>query len=638
MTLQDRRFIDAIKTSGIKNITLLDDAFDLPRLTEADYSKVYDFLDSEAAGVLLAEFGIDEDAIAAAKGQIESQTWTGEELHQILTELHQRFLVTRDVRFDPTSVFTTKASNNLADVDPLLKLLRRCGANVKVKLVGRMTGAPDLADAIPDLVFADFYLDENITSEIVPGEEMSEAAVRASLDRLDQLLGAAAAKKKHPSVILMSSMDVAAQAESYRRKASGENGKVFASRFGFIRKSDIQVGQLEAEAPKGKPEPITVARPAADVLLDIIQSHPFGHKLHEALLFWLESSQSAVDEMKKEIDQLELKDFAYLVTYRLAQEGMSLFDYLEWFFGECLLGSIGHAAADKFRRPSRDKLDLHAELIEGAYDGRTRKIAELYHRARIDTKPQPEVMRMGDLYVQRDIAGQPAVIWALMTPDCDLVERDGGRAAENLLTVGGNLLPYHAPKSSLADFIIVGDQQYSIDWQLKNLQTRTDFENLEFCGSLRPLYAQDLQRQVLEELGRVGVAVAPVVRMDGRIKLSVRRSDGKLHEIDLGGGRMCACEVYPSRGGSDTTRINLHRSAAENVVAKIDAIEPESLSAEDKVMLKALRKRATLDQVRSSLSRGAKLDVDLGAQFIVTDKMTATKTWLGISVEMIHEA
>jgi hypothetical protein len=190
----------------------------------------------------------------------------------------------------------------------------------------------------------------------------------------------------------------------------------------------------------------------------------------------------------------------------------------------------------------------------------------------------------------------------------------------------------------LADFIIVGDQQYSIDWQLKNLQTRIDFKDLEFCGSLRPLYAQDLQRQILEELGRVGLAVAPVIRMDGRIRLSVRRSDGKLHEIDLGGGSMCACEVYPSRGGSDATRINLHRSVAENVVAKIDAIDPESLSAEDKVMLKALRKRATLDQVRSSLSRGARLDVDLGAQFIVTDKMTTAKTWLGISVEMIQEA
>lgn len=635
MTLQDRRFIDAIKTSGIKNVTLLDDAFDLPRLSGAEYSTFYDFLDSEDGGTLLMEFGIEEDLVNAAKEQIASLSYTGDELRHILSELHQRFLVTREKRFDPTSVFTIKASNNLADIDPLLALLRRCGNNVKIKLVGRNSGAPDANEVIPDLVFADFYLDENISAETVPGAEATTAAVTASLDRLDELLSPAIKKKKHPSVILMSSKDVAAQAESYRRKASGENGKVFASRFGFIRKSDIQIGELEAGAPVGRPEPISVVRPAADVLLDIIQSHPFGHKLHEALLFWLESSQVAVDKMKRDIDELELKDFAYLVTYRLSQEGMSLFDYLEWFFGECLLGSIGNAAADKVRRPSRDKLDLHANLIEGAYDGRTKKIAELYHRARIDTKPQPELKRMGDLFILRDAAGQPGEIWALMTPDCDLVERDGGRAAKAFLTVGGLLLPYHAPKSSLADFIIIGNQHYSIEWQLKNLVTRANFDGFDFSGSLRPLYAQDLQRQVLEELGRVGLAVAPVVRMDGRIKLSVRRSDGKLHDIDLGDPSMCACEVYPSRGGSDATRINLHRSVAENVVAKIDAIDPEVLSPNDKTLLRTLRRRSTLDQVRSSLCRGAKLDVDLGAQFIVTDKMTGAKAWCGISVEML---
>src|SRR5690606_18837686 len=113
------------------------------------------------------------------------------------------------------------------------------------------------------------------------------------------------------------------------------------------------------------------------------------------------------------------------------------------------------------------------------------------------------------------------------------------------------LRPYDAPKSSLADFIILGMSQYSIEWKLKNLATREDFDNLRYCGTLRPLYAQDLQNQVLESLGRVGLAVAPVIRMNGHFRLFVRKSNGKLHAVDLGRAEMRSCEVYPSRGGSD---------------------------------------------------------------------------------------
>ena len=164
-----------------------------------------------------------------------------------------------------------------------------------------------------------------------------------------------------------------------------------------------------------------------------------------ALLLWLTHSESAVGNMRKEIEELELKDFAYLVNYRLAQEGLSLFDYLEWFFGECLLGSIGLLTADKTKRPTRDKLDKHANLIEGAYDGRTEKIAELYHRARIDTNLDPAHMRMGDLYLTKSDA-DPTKIWALLTPDCDLIVRNGKRAVDRFLLVEGGLQAYNAPK------------------------------------------------------------------------------------------------------------------------------------------------------------------------------------------------
>ncbi|WP_323019481.1 hypothetical protein [Pararhodobacter sp.] len=632
MMLTDRRFGDAIKASGIKNIALLDDAFDVPKFNESDYSALYDFLETEEAVEILSEVGVTKDVTALAMEHIQSQSWTGEELLVLLQKLHRKYLVTRDPRFDPTMIFKTKQSNNLADVDPLLELLNRC--KVDVTLYGRVSGMIEANDPIPDLVFADYYLADTITSEKAPTAAESEEATGASLARLDEILKPALAKDKHPSIILMSSKDVEAEAAAYRRKASGNKGKVFASRFGFIRKSDVRVEKLPADAPKGKKEPVGVIRPAADILLDIVQSHPFGLQLHSALLLWLTHSESAVGNMRKEIEELELKDFAYLVNYRLAQEGLSLFDYLEWFFGECLLGSIGLLTADKTKRPTRDKLDKHANLIEGAYDGRTEKIAELYHRARIDTNLDPAHMRMGDLYLTKS-DGPPNQIWALLTPDCDLIVRNGKRSVDRFLLVEGGLQAYNAPKSSLSDFIILDASQYSIEWKLKNLATRENLEDLRYCGTLRPLYAQDLQNQVLENLGRVGLAVAPVIRMDGHFQLLIRKSDSKLHEIDLGEVQMRTCEVYPSRGGSDVARISLHRAVAENLLAKLEDIDLGEMSKDDATALKGLRSRGTQEAVRTALCSGAKFEIDLGAKFMVSDKLTAAKNWCGLQVEMV---
>ena len=631
MVLTDRRFADAIKASGIKNIALLDDAFDVPKFNESDYSALYDFLETEGAVEILSEVGVTEDATTLAMEHIQSQSWTGDELLVLLQKLHRKYLVTRDPRFDPTTIFKTKQSNNLADVDPLLELLKRC--KVDVTLYGRVSGAIESNDPIPDLVFADYYLADTITSEKAPTAAESEEATGASLARLDEILKPALAKDKHPSIILMSSKDVEAEAAAYRRKASGNKGQVFASRFGFIRKTDVRVEELPADAREGMKEPVGVLRPAADILLDIVQSHPFGLQLHNALLMWLTQSEKAVNNMRKEIEELELKDFAYLVNYRLAQEGLSLFDYLEWFFGECLLGSIGLLTADKTKRPTRDRLDKHANLVEGAYDGRTEKIAELYHRARIDTNLNPAHMRMGDLYLTRS-EGAPTQIWALLTPDCDLIERDGKRAVDRFLLVEGQLQAYKAPKSSLADFIILDKSHYSIEWKLKNLVTQENLDNLLYCGTLRPLYAQDLQNQVLENLGRVGLAVAPVIRMNGHFQLLIRKSDGKLHAVDLGEEQMRTCEVYPSRGGADVARISLHRSVAENLLAKLEGIDLGEMSEEDTKALKRLLSRGTQEVVRTALCRGAKFELDLGAKFMVSDKLSAAKNWCGLQIQM----
>ncbi len=632
--IQDGRIADAIKASGIKNIMLMDDAFDVPTIDDAEYGPLFEYFETELGMAVAGELGMSEDRLHDALSQMSDGAYQGDEIRDLISLMHRRYVVTREQRFDPAAVFSSRLSNNLADIDPLLELLRRC-KGVEIDLVGRNTPPREGEPVIPDLVFADFYLDGDITSAEEPSAEVGEAATSASVERLEELLGPAAAANRHPSVVLMSSKDVRGQADSYRKRISGQEGKVFASRFGFIMKSDIVVQPKLAQDPPQKPASIAIDAQAADVLLDIIQSHPFGNKLHEALTFWLASVDAGKAAMKRDIEALTLKEFAYLVTFRLAQEGMGLFDYLEWFFGECLLGAIGEAAADMAKRPRRNMLDKHAALIEGEFEkDRSDKIAELYHRAKIDARPSTRAeLRLGDLYLERGQNKDDLAIWAVLTPDCDLIVRDGAMAAASILTVRGNLIPYRAATSALSEFIIIGKHQYSIDWKLKDLVTRETFEGMEFVGTLRPIYAQDLQKRALNDLARIGLAVAPVIRMEGTIALRLVRHD-QLVTVDLGAVAMRSCEIFPSRGSSDKSRIILPRTVAENLLATLARQDDEGLSADGRKMLQKSRSRGATTALRTGLSKGVQLETDIGCGILVTDKMTISKGWCGIEILM----
>lgn len=630
----DARVTEAIRASGIKNIMLVDDAFDVPVLAEAEYGPLFEFFETDEGKNLATELEISEETLQSALQQMSDGEYGEDELRELISRMHGKYIVARENRYDPDNIFSSRLSNNLSDVDPLLSVLKRC-QDINISLVGRHTPDPDWSRVqFPDLIFADFYLDGDITSEADPTPEAGEAAKSASIKRLEEMLKPATAAKKHPSVVLMSSKDVRAQAEGYRKGISEGAGRVFASRFGFIQKSDIVPIPNAPDDPPQKPEAIEIRTLAAEVLLDIIQSHPFGSKLYEALSFWLECADKGTKAMKSDIEQLTLKEFAYLVTFRLAKEGIGLFEYIEWFFGECLLGAIGEATAES-GRPATVKLDKHADLIEGAYEkDRTDKIAELYHRARIDLRPATKAeLRLGDLYLEPAEDDAVPTLWAILTPDCDLVERDGKLSAERILTVRGHLIPYNAPKSSLSEFIIIKGKYFSVDWKLKDLLTRSDLKDLEFVGTLRPIYAQDLQRKALQDLGRIGLAVAPVIRMDGTFKLRVVQS-GKLVEIDLGDPEMTRCEVYPNRGGSDATRVIIGRQATENLIAAIASIDPKELDAEAKRSLRSAMSRSGSSTLRSKLLKGAPLDELLSANIVATEKMTIAKGWCGIEVSL----
>jgi hypothetical protein len=73
---------------------------------------------------------------------------------------------------------------------------------------------------------------------------------------------------------------------------------------------------------------------------------------------------------------------------------------------------------------------------------------------------------------------------------------------------------------------------------------------------------------------------------------------------------------------------------AESLITTLLDLDAATLAGEGAKMLKALRARAAQEKLRKTLCQGAPLDVDLGCKVIVTAKMSASKGWCGIAVEM----
>ena len=105
----------------------------------------------------------------------------------------------------------------------------------------------------------------------------------------------------------------------------------------------------------------------------------------------------------KEVGDLHMKDFAYLLRFRLREAGQPFGEYLEWFFGESLKGLIedkvdwDHASFTALD----DEGTKQGEMIEGAFEGPSDIIARFFHRVRVNNRRVGvrREYRLGDLYV-----------------------------------------------------------------------------------------------------------------------------------------------------------------------------------------------------------------------------------------------
>lgn len=140
-----------------------------------------------------------------------------------------------------------------------------------------------------------------------------------------------------------------------------------------------------------------------------------------------------------------------------------------------------------------------------------------------------------------------------------------------------------APDSSVAEFIRLANVPYNISWQKKNIET-IEFDHLgkspySFVGTLRPLYAQDLQRTILTDLGRVGLSVAPAMGVSARATVFLRTDNGNPKEMPLGNPKAADCYVIPGRGGDDKPIVLFKRSFAAHLVQELSKQDAAGLHA-----------------------------------------------------------
>jgi hypothetical protein len=557
----EARVKTSIEQGGITSVIVIDDAFDPPSVGDEDAGPLMELLTKDEHGATRKKAKLSPEEIHAAIEALQNTEYADEAVTNVVAKIYAKYVEKFEERYDPAGRFNLLKGSNLSFVRPLLKLLSKCNG-LKIVRIGSNDAAAELGAVEAQVVFVDYYLDRTFTQNSDPNGQQGDAARAASIHMLASVLDAQPGAG--PSVMLMSSHAVAERAPDFRKEVRGGENPIFASRFQFMAKEDLKEDQ------DGR---IEIASGAADALLDIAQRHAFAGAIEDALTHWKKGVDSAVGEVWKTITELELKDFAYLSRFRLADEGQPLSTYLEWFFGEVLVDAIARSVP--WDVPSWTALDNAGKKgspgsqIEGAFDGPTGAIANLYYRARVDERPARENkdMRVGDIY----IGANDSEVLSVITPECDLVvRRNGRRAAPRLTAVAGTLQPLSGPDTSVADFLIRGNELVNVLWNTKDVRT-IEYGSIggdggyRLLGTLRPLYAYELQRRVLNEFGRVGLAVAPAMAVNARASVVVRGKAGPLR-LDLGTEADASCAVIPKRGGTDKPRVIYRRSFVNGVL------------------------------------------------------------------------
>ena len=572
----ETRIAKAFAANRIRSVLVVDDAYDPPELDEGAVAALLEFLETETNRETIVEGGVGEDVVDAARRAADGGD---DALGEVYRSLYSAFIDGQKT-LDPGGHFALRRGPALNDLQPLCALLNKCGdcgEGVRVETVGLEDGFARYEEDPPEVLFLDYYLDNDVPAVGDVGREALSTARRQSLDFLKDVVRVT---KEHdyPAVVLMSSRRIDDR-DAFRKQAGK---KLVPLRFRALDKKELQMDGGS----------VAVDHAAADALLDTFQGYRFGKLFQGSLSTWKNGVRKALGEFEREVRQWDRRDIAYLSRFRLREEGQPLSEYLEWLFGG-YFGALMERHVDWGHEAIRELGDEEVgDDIEGAYEGATDGIARCFHEVRVRTQRVGPGYRyrLGDLYKE---SGYKSV-WAIVTPDCDLVVRGDETRAGRILALGGVLKEFDEEGAAADNFVVVEDMPYSLSWKPKDLKTfpldgdgslRSD--EYEFIGTLRGLYAQAIQRRALADLGRVGVPVAPSLGIGVGVSAFVRQKGGRLDELTTGGNTKGV--LIPAREGrSDGSRVLLARPFVWELVEALRSYEDGKLGEDEAESLRRL--------------------------------------------------
>ena len=648
------QIIDAFEASKIKRILIVDDAYDAPgfnKLNEKFAGGLLEILSGPALREHLDEEALSDEDLRAAIEALNQSEFSDFALTTAIKVLYGEYLRTRENALDPRGFFNGK-KDELKSLDPLLELLCLCIDESKIKTVGIGDAAIQAyREFRPDLILMDFFLSPpERTMHETTGLKDSDWK-RASIDLLKKILSEKLRPPlPTPAVILVSSKNVGNSKEIYLSRLKG---RVMALRFGFLHKGWVHRDRQDLIAEGD----------AADVLMDTSGSFGFGAALEVALNTWKEGAEKALDQLHRDLHEFDVKDFAYLLRFRLYNEGVPFADYLEWLLGESLRAIVDEKVNwknDAFSNLNKKKL---TQAIEGAHPLPSVRIAEFYHRMRFnkwENRPRKRIA-FGDLFVASNNAEKHGKINVRMviSPDCDLVPRESKTNAKRktkatrILTIGGEILGLKEDLAWASELIFYNDAPKAIKWNFKDLMTHkfedentTTFEvddtPYEFFASMHPMYAQAIQKQVLADLSRIGTPVPPTVGASFPVRVFLNKNIGnqaKADELkDL--SSEARAQVFMPRGGGDKKDkmyALFTQKFVRDLIAKVEETKKDDLALDhQKCRLKFISEKK---QVRINMLRdGLQLPSDDFFKLSIGNEKSKKQGWLEIAIDVSNDA
>jgi len=593
MMRYQKRIAEAFKANEIKSVLIIDDVYDPPKLDEGSSGQLLDWIEKAVEEEKIIS-GVSQDQLRKAVTEIENDPSFDDSpaFKEVHKNLYTEFLNSQMSSPDPGDNFKTTKGASLEMLFRLERCLSEINSKLNIVKVGVENALSVFQRVEPDVVFLDYYLETSGTPQRAADEKASRDLLGTMLD---------ASKAKTPAIVLMSSAAGPDDAKRYRLKMREQREEsktlrdpLLALRFRYFSKKWVSEEH----------DKITLNHEATDVLLDIGQGFKFAAHIQRALSEWRQSVDDALVDLLDEIEGLEPKDIAYLLRFRLIDEGQDLSDYLVWLFGENLTSLIVDRLDQKSASFTALRKPNAGDGFEGAYNGPSESVAKLYTRVQFKSSgdlgendadeivPPNDliaaaklcVYRMGDLYL-----GPKNDLLVVLNSPCDLMRRKTGKMkAESILTMRGNLKALKAKDATSDNLILYQGKPNKITWMPKQFKTFPvdEKESLgvdgqyKHIGTLNPLYALEAQQLALRDIGRLGNTISPSLAFPVSVNAHVLTEVETPKYVKLNIPLKLPATLISSRGSAlnSAPRLILQRDFLHKLVEAFENLDPGTIA------------------------------------------------------------